>query len=156
MYAIRRTIAAFVLLGLLFAPGAAIAAPQVPTLAQVLNAGNVVPADGNIVGTSGQQVAFHADGSISVEGAFGGHVQVNLDGAVELVTSAGGSVYLWPDGTIQITSAHGTYQQGLYFGNDGVEFNLGPGGLYGDLPTADPHKQGFLWNDNGTVKVSAG
>jgi len=25
-----------------------------------------------------------------------------------------------------------------------------------DLPTSDPNNQGQLWNDNGTVKISAG
>jgi len=29
-------------------------------------------------------------------------------------------------------------------------------GIYMDLPTQDPHIKGYLWNDNGIVKISLG
>ena len=31
-----------------------------------------------------------------------------------------------------------------------------PDGIYMDLPTQDPHNKGYLWNDNGTLKISLG
>ena len=40
--------------------------------------------------------------------------------------------------------------------DDHVYFEASPEGIYMELPTQDPHNEGYLWNDNGIVKISLG
>lgn len=37
-----------------------------------------------------------------------------------------------------------------------VYFEATPESIYMELPTQDPHNEGYLWNDNGIVKISLG
>jgi hypothetical protein len=60
-------------------------------------------------------------------------------------------------GYIHLYAADGT--DGNYVGiggGTGIVLNAFVGVAIPQLPTSDPHSAGYLWNDNGTVKVSAG
>lgn len=40
--------------------------------------------------------------------------------------------------------------------NDHDYFHVDPNGISMNLPSEDPHRRGWLWNDNGTLKISLG
>lgn len=127
MYAIRRTIAAFVLGALIFGAPYVVAAPPVPTLAQVLASGNDPGAERIVANTQAFQIAF-------------GSSYLNFD----------------PVGVIDIAANSTATAQVLLFGDGSGVWLNGDRIVLPILPMVDPHLAGQLWNDAGTVKVSAG
>lgn len=157
MYALRRAIVAFLLGALIFGAPVVVAAPPTPTLAQVLASGNVMTnqqitlrSDGVNVGrivvhdaTQGGAIVierFHEDGSPGLAS-----VSLTSGGRISLINSTWAEVAVENDGDVYIATGGGT------------NFRLRADGLLlAVLPTTDPAVPGALWNDNGTVKVSAG
>lgn len=155
MYAIRRTIVAALIGGaLLFSAVPVTAAPpHAHTLAQVMAAGSDLPDGGTITGPGSTYVQFAQDGSLNIGGANGATITIGPNGGIS-AASGNAALSLTPDG------------RAVLFGGGGVQVALNPGGLielvgYGitvgtSLPTSDPGVTGELWNDGGTVRVSAG
>jgi hypothetical protein len=149
MYALRRTVAAFVLVALLFAPAAAIGAPpHVHTLAQVLANGNTTGGNPILSDNGAAAVSVEDDGTaiLTVGSAV---VGLRPNGDAELRALADEAWVARPDGRIGDTNETLTVVPSTY----SVTIN---GNLYLILPTTDPGVAGAVWNDNGTVKVSAG
>lgn len=114
--------------------------------------------DGSITLDTGEaSLTLQRDGSIRAIGHAGGSPQNGLflaaDGAASL-ESGGSSVLLNADGSVNVASAAG---QSVALAADGsVQVWPGAGGFRADLPDSDPYVAGQWWNDNGTVRVSAG
>ena len=70
------------------------------------------------------------------------------------------------EGTPQIYGEGGIFQIGdinstsagawIYFNNGDVEIGADNKIVISGLPNSDPHANGALWNDNGTLKISSG
>lgn len=107
-----------------------------PTLAEVLAAGNST-GDNQITGGAGVQVSFNADNQI-------------------VLVAGNNTLTFHDDGTFSIGTPNGASVSS----GDGVGLLLvaGDTGLIAlsPLPTTDPAVAGALWNDNGSLKVSAG
>lgn len=112
---------------------------------------------------SGQIVAYAVaaeDGSVELGGGAYASLRIDPDGAL-VYAGPGVSLVLAADGTVNISSNVTGAQ--VQFNADG-EVTLGAstafGGdgsvRFGALPDYDPAVAGILWNDAGTVKVSAG
>lgn len=95
------------------------------------------------------------------DGAAGGTVNItsgtgtDADGSITISTATGPGAA----GAVNIGSAGATTVQGLPLNlqNDQIALVLdGPNFLLFTLPTVDPAVAGALWNDTGTVKISAG
>jgi hypothetical protein len=108
-------------------------------------------------------VADGRSGSIDIRVSEGGASA--LGGSINIVagagaTGSGGSVVIQP-GAKSTGGSHGTLQLYSADGNNMLELSpsqfyfLGPI-VFDGLPTADPVNAGQLWNDTGTLKVSAG
>ena len=100
------------------------------------------------------------------------------DSALEFVARKGGQhkafvimqsdgVFLFNDMPLVLKSADGkttrikgasTTKRNINFPDSNGEVMVNDSGkvMATDLPTSDPNNQGQLWNDNGTVKISAG
>ena len=100
------------------------------------------------------------------------------DSALEFVARKGGQhkafvimqsdgVFLFNDMPLVLKSADGkttrikgasTTKRNINFPDSNGEVMVNDSGkvMASDLPTSDPNNQGQLWNDNGTVKISAG
>ena len=176
MYAIRRLVVAFALGALIFGAPVVLAAAPVPTLAQVLTsgasaAGQAISALAGIVGAPDLLLS----GADTVDG-YAGHVSINggyatgtgVPGYVDIAGGFGNGA--GSPGEIAVTGPDGAAGGNVDI-NSGNGY-LGPGGtitlrpgqagttpglvIITNLPTTNPAVPGALWNDNGTVKVSAG
>lgn len=101
-------------------------------------------AAGGRVPTLAQVLASGGDTNDQTIGNGASYLLLQSDGTVQLVGGTGlGQVIVETNGQVDIS----------YGGN---LLAVGPDGVYASLPTSDPHKANVLWNDAGTVKVSAG
>lgn len=112
--------------------------------------------------SDGQMVVeAHDGGALSLIGPNGLEGELNADG-IRIGFGAANWLAINPDGSVKLGGPTTTFE----FGTDGSVILVGAGGglairpdgtpVFHALQTTDPADTGALWNDNGTVKVSAG
>jgi len=134
--------------------------PAIPTLEQVIGAGNETGANPRIVLRDGEfiienqttpqaSIIWGADGSLALY-VSGNAIRIDADGRIVLQPGNTSGLTLEPDGSVKLGPG-----DVLTIGAD-YSFTLNANAVNLNLPTSDPAVAGALWNNGGTVQVSAG
>ena len=113
------------------------------------------------IGTTSPGYKLHVEGPIvgGLTADSGSHISIRRNGAIVGGMNTQAGVFNFFAGTTTSTQ-HMTIRSsgnvGIGTDNPTKKFHVAGTVMFSSLPTSDPSVAGELWNDSGTVKISAG